>query len=143
MTAVPVSSLQRAHQLQDLGLDGDVQRGGRFVGDQQLRLAGQRHGDHHALAHAAGQLVRVFVEALLGRRDAHLPQHLDGAFPGLRRAERGGAAGLDDLLADGEGRVQRGHRFLEDHRHAVAAQVRRSRPARRPARGLRSGSSRR
>ena len=30
---------------------------------------------------------------------------------------------LVDLVADGEHRVQRRHRFLEDHRHAGAAQV--------------------
>ena len=72
MIAVPVSRLQRAHQVEDLRLDGDVERRGRLVGDQQPRLAGQRHRDHRALAHAARQLVRILVEALLGRRDAHL-----------------------------------------------------------------------
>ena len=36
-------------ELQDLRLDGDVERGGGFVGDQHRRLAGQRHRDHHAL----------------------------------------------------------------------------------------------
>jgi hypothetical protein len=46
---------------QDLRLDGHVERGGRLVGDQQRRVAGQRHGDHHALAHAARQLVRVLA----------------------------------------------------------------------------------
>ena len=30
---------------------------------------------------------------------------------------------LDDLLADRVARIERGHRLLEDHRHAVAAQV--------------------
>ena len=45
--------LQVAQQVEDLRLHGDVERGGRLVGDQQVGLAGQRHGDHHALAHAA------------------------------------------------------------------------------------------
>ena len=58
MIAVPVSSLQVAHEVEDLGLDRDVERGRRLVGDQQLRLAGERHGDHHALRHAARHLVR-------------------------------------------------------------------------------------
>ena len=70
---------QRAHQLEDLRLDGDVERGGRLVGDQQLRPAGERHRDHHALAHAAREPVRIVVEAPLGRRDAHAAQHLDRA----------------------------------------------------------------
>ena len=34
-------------------------------------LHGQRHGDHHALAHAAGELVRVLVDAALGLGDLH------------------------------------------------------------------------
>ena len=33
-----------------------------------LRVAGERHGDHGALAHAARQLVRVFLDALLPAR---------------------------------------------------------------------------
>ena len=45
--------LDVAHQVEDLGLHGDVERGGRLVGDQHLRAAGDRHGDHHPLAHAA------------------------------------------------------------------------------------------
>ena len=49
--------LQGFEQQQDLALHGHVQRGGGFVGDQQFRLAGQGHGDHHPLALAAGQLM--------------------------------------------------------------------------------------
>ena len=57
--------LDRLEQLEDLGLDRDVERGRRLVGDQQLRLARERHRDHHALAHAARQLVRVLLGAPL------------------------------------------------------------------------------
>ena len=63
-------ALQVAHQVEDLRLHGDVQRGGRLVGDQQLGVAGQRHGDHRALAHAAGELVRVVVDPRSRLRDA-------------------------------------------------------------------------
>ena len=43
-----------AHQkIEDLRLDGDVERGGRLVRDQELGAAGERHGDHDALTHAA------------------------------------------------------------------------------------------
>jgi len=41
--------LKAGDQLQDLPLYRDVQGGGRLVGDEQLRLAGDRHGDHDAL----------------------------------------------------------------------------------------------
>ena len=57
-----------AQQVHHRLLRGDVEAGGRLVGDQQRRLAGDRHGDHDALAHAAGELVRVGVEAALGSR---------------------------------------------------------------------------
>ena len=53
---------QPQQQLQDLVLDGDVERGGRLVGQQQLRARGERDGDHRALPHAAGELVRIVVE---------------------------------------------------------------------------------
>ena len=54
---VPALLLAR-QQVEDLRLHRDVERRGRLVGDQQLGLAGERDGDRHALAHAAGELVR-------------------------------------------------------------------------------------
>ncbi len=65
--------------IEDLRLDGDVQRRGRFIGDQQLGAAGQGDGDHHALAHAAGEVVRIVAHPALGVGDAHQAQHLHGA----------------------------------------------------------------
>ena len=49
-------------------------------------LAGQRHRDHHALAHAAGKLVRIVVDARARVGDADHLQHLDGVLvaPALR-----------------------------------------------------------
>ena len=58
--------LQVRQQIEDLGLDGDVERRRGLVGDQQRGLAGKRHGDHDALAHAARQAVREVVDALAG-----------------------------------------------------------------------------
>ena len=81
---MPSLRLQVEDQVEDLRLDGDVERGGRLVGDQHFRIAGERHGDHGALAHAAGQLVRIFLGALLRLGDARQPQHLDRLVPGLR-----------------------------------------------------------
>ena len=63
---------QRAQQAEDLGLHGDVEGGGGLVGDQQLRLAGERQRDADALRHAAGQLVRVALQHPLGVDDADL-----------------------------------------------------------------------
>ena len=72
-----VGALQLADQLQDLGLHGDVERGGRLVGDQQLGTVGDRDGDHHALALAAGQLVRILLEPRLRVGNAHFLQQVE------------------------------------------------------------------
>ena len=50
-------------QRDDLRLHGDVERRGRLVGNQQIGLVGERHGDHDALALAAGELVRIALQA--------------------------------------------------------------------------------
>ena len=68
--AMPLSRCSPAQQVQHLRLDGDVERRRRLVGDQQIRLGGERHGDHDALLHAAGQLERIFAQAPRGIRDA-------------------------------------------------------------------------
>ena len=78
---MPVSLLQLAEQLQDLRLHRHVERGRRLVGDEQVGLVGERHGDHHALALAAGELVRIGAEPALRVADAD-----------LRRAARASAA---------------------------------------------------
>ena len=62
-TASPSALLEVLEQAQHLRLDHHVERRRRLVGDQQPRLAGQREPDEHALALAAGELVRVVVRA--------------------------------------------------------------------------------
>ena len=54
-----------------------------------LGSAGQRERDHDALAHAAGELVRVLVDALLGGRDAGLLQQPHRALRAPRRRSTG------------------------------------------------------
>ena len=99
---MPSSRCRSSSSVEDLGLDRDVERGGRLVGDQQLRLAGQRHRDHHALAQAAGQLVRVVVEPLAagaaGRPGRALGRPLARGL--ARDAPAVQAHRLGDLLAD-------------------------------------------
>ena len=67
-------------------------------------------------AHAAGELVRVGLEALVGRGDAHLPERIPRPLP------RGFAIdlvvrqdGLDHLGVDPEHRVEGHHGMLKDH----------------------------
>ena len=53
---------QFTQQLQNLRLHRDVQRGGGFIRNQQFGARQQRHRDHHALALAAGKLMREIVQ---------------------------------------------------------------------------------
>ena len=77
-------ALQVLEQVDDLRLDRHVQRGDRLVGDDQLRLQGERAGDADALALAAGELVRVAV-VVLGVEADDLQQLLDPLLDAARR----------------------------------------------------------
>ena len=115
---------QILHQLKDLCLNGHIQCGGRLVGDQQLGLTGQCNSDHHTLAHTAGQLVGVLLQALFRLVDANQLQQLLSACPCLLLVLIGVQADdLHDLVADGVHRVQAGHGVLEDDGDLVAADL--------------------
>ncbi|RMS50537.1 hypothetical protein ALP65_04624 [Pseudomonas aeruginosa] len=124
--------LQVLEQIEDLQLDGDVERGGRFVGDQQLRLAGQGHGDHHPLPLAAGEFVWIGFQALGRLGDADQLEQFENSRAGLGATQAlVQGEDLGELLLDGMQRIERGHGFLEDHGDAVAAD-----PAQAPFREL-------
>ena len=105
-SAIAALALQRHQQIEDLLLDGHIQRGGRFVGDQQQRIAGDRHGDHHPLVHAAGELVRKCAQPRLGRGDADLVQQVDhlpahcAPFHRMVRAQAFGDLPADRIARD-------------------------------------------
>ncbi len=71
---------QGAHEVEHLGLDGGVETGGRLVEHEQLRVARQRHGDHDALLHPAGELVRIALHDPHRVGDAHAAQRLEGVL---------------------------------------------------------------
>ena len=114
--------LEGLHQLQDLGLNGHVQGGGGFVGNQEAGLAHQGHGDQRALEHAAGKFMGILVVALLRIGDAHQLHHAEADFlgfflvPGDVKPRR-----LVDLVADGVHGAEGHHGLLEDHRDLLAA----------------------
>ena len=121
----PVLALELAQEVQHLRLGRDVDRRRRLVGDEEARLAGQRHGDHRALAEAARELPGVGVQALLGHGDADVAEQLGGDLPGFgpreRRSVRPPLAPvkldrLDDLVPDRVDRAERGHRLLGNER---------------------------
>ena len=105
-------ALQVLQQLQNLRLDGHVQRRGGLVGDQHLGLGGQGNGNHHALLLPARELVWVAQRAALGRvnADAAQPVYRFGGA-GRARERRVALNHFLDLPAHGHHRVEAGGWF--------------------------------
>ena len=90
----------------------------------RIGIARQRDGDHHALAHAAAELMRVVVNALFGFRNADELQQLDRTLDGIGVIQT--EVQLETLRhqsLDAQDGVQARDRVLEDHRHVVAADL--------------------
>ena len=89
-----------------------------------LRVAGDADCADHALAHAAGELVRIVANADFRRGDANLAEHVHNlvtqsvAFHVAVNFQR-----LANLVVDVEHRVERGHRVLQHHSDAVPANL--------------------
>ena len=80
----PELALQPLEQVDDLGLDRDVERADRLVGDDEVRVERERPGDADALALAARELVRVAL-AEVGVEPDRREQLADPLVPlGLR-----------------------------------------------------------
>ena len=103
--------LQVAQHVEDLALHDDVERRHRLVGQQQAGFQRQRHGDGGALAHAAGELVRIVGEPAFAQ--AHQVEQFGraGAGGGARFVAALGQH-LDELGADGVDRIERAHGAL-------------------------------
>ena len=69
---------QLSEQFEDLRLNGDVERRGGLVGNQQLGTVHDGHGDHYPLPHAAGKLVRIIAGASVGFGDGDVIHGLNG-----------------------------------------------------------------
>ena len=113
---------QPLQQLQDLRLHGGVERRGRLVGDQQVGLAQQRDRDHHALAHAARELVRVALEAAARRGQPDLIEQPEAGAPRVRLTHPFVLdQHLGHLARNPQVWIERGHRVLKDHREPDTA----------------------
>ena len=104
-----------AHQVDNFGLNSNVECRGRLVRDQERGVTSQGLRDHRTLALTTRKLVWVFVDRLFRVWNFNHFQKFHGTFAG----GNGGhvevrAQSLDDLESDGVHRVQRGHRLLED-----------------------------
>ncbi len=111
-------------QVENLLLDGDIERGRGFVGNQQLRTIDDSHGDHDALAHASGELMRIAAGALLGVGNGNLAHAFDRSLPGFGFGDAVVSEdSFGDLLANTHDRIERGHGLLKNHGKARAAKL--------------------
>src|SRR6267378_527510 len=93
--------LQRSQQVENLGLNSDVQSRGRLVGYEQARVAGKCNCNDNSLPHSAGHSMGVLRCALPWRRNAYLGEELDRPLLcGVPREISMIAQDLDDLPAD-------------------------------------------
>ena len=98
---------QVAQQIEDLRLNGHVQRRRRLIGDHQPGVAHHAHCDHHALAHTPGKLVGVVVYPVFRVRDAHRAEHVHSKPQRLAlRLVHMHGDGLHDLRAHPEQRIE-------------------------------------
>ena len=114
----------RLERLEHLDLGGDVERGGRLVQNQQVRLAAQRHGGHQALQLAAGHLVGIALAQTIRIGKLQRPVELlgpdFGPLPAQLPVEDGG---LGHLLADGERGIEGGGGALREVGDPLPAKV--------------------
>ena len=114
-------SLQILQQIENLRLDRDIERGGRLISDQQGRVAGQGHGNHHPLFHTTGKLEGIFVEPAIGIGNANGRQQLAGTNTNNIGSEIATTRQhFANLATDRHDRVEAGRRLLKDHGHATA-----------------------
>ena len=111
--------LQVLHQVDDLRLDGDVERGHRFVGHDEGGVQHQRASDADALPLSSGELVRVAVdEVRVQANDPHDLLHLLLRLAPTRDSKV--AQRLGDDVAHRHARVQGRVGVLEDHLDLLA-----------------------
>ena len=107
---------QRGEEVEDLRLDGDVERRNRLVGDEQTRPRRQCCGDADALTLTARQRVRSPVGE--GRADSDLGEHLrNSGVTLLTRTDAQRVECLADAASHCPSWVQRTERVLEDRLH--------------------------
>jgi hypothetical protein len=108
----------------DRSLSRYIERGGRFIGEQETWLARDRHRDDGALRHPARHLVWVLIDTSLRIGDADKVQELERSIPCLFcRLMLMALQYLPDLATDRQDRVQGGHRLLEDGAYLSPAEL--------------------
>ena len=112
-----------AQQVENLLLQDHIERGRRFIGNEDARIHCAGDGDHDALPLAAGEFMRIAVERELRRRKPDPFEHCPRARFGIGTvAARVPADAFRHLLPNGLDRIEGGHGFLKDHADVIAAQ---------------------
>lgn len=113
--------LKPHQEIENLLLDRHIECGRGFVGNQELRITGNRNRDHHALALAARHLVREAFQTLRRITDTDQFQKLDSAGTACRSPHTHML--LQDflkLIADRKTRIEACYGLLKDHRNIAA-----------------------
>ena len=122
-------------QHQNRPLNCDIQGRCWLVANEKLRVIRKRHRDENSLALAPGELKRIRIISALGEPhrlkkltdfSLTLPSAVTRrtAVPASTLVLSGaGPTCAFDLFAHGHERIQRGHRLLENHRHAHASEL--------------------
>ena len=155
--AMPRLVAQLREQRHHLRLHGDVERSRRFVREQHARARDQRERDGDALAHAAGQLVRIARKRAGRVRQAHASEHGHCGALRIARVDVPGRAMATSTswspirrcgvrLPPASWNTKPMPRAAHDaprHRHRRAARCRRNAPNPRHGRSPRAGRCRR
>ncbi len=113
-----VLALHVGNQPDDRRVHGDIERRGRLVGDDKTRITGKCHRDEHALAHAAGQLMRISPKQFARLRQLRGVQHGERTLSTIVPAspiETGKV--FVELCADRQDGIEGSQRRLRDKRN--------------------------
>ena len=100
-------ALEVLQQVDDLRLDGHVERRHRLVADDEARLDGERARDADALSLAAGELVRIARDVLGVEADLRRAAGRTRASASAPSAMPVDRESLADDRADGHARIER------------------------------------
>ena len=114
--------LEVLEEVDDLGLDRDVEGAHRLVGHDEIGLEHECARDADALALAPGESMREPPSGSLGKADAH-ERFADTPAALGRRPDSVRAQGLGDDLLDLHAGIERCVRVLEDHLRAPAERL--------------------
>jgi hypothetical protein len=94
-------------KVQDLSLDGYIERSGRLIGKQETGAARECGGNHDTLAHATRQLMGVLPQTLLGIGYPHrVEERESGRFCLATTEAEADTQGLHDLRTDSSNRIE-------------------------------------